>query len=142
MCECRIIEKGFQAGGYGNYVIYKDNNSDYAFLYGHMKNPTPYNEGDILGVNQQIGIEGTTGNSTGIHVHVEMENYVQNGNRWIHRGQDPSAWGTVYLPATDYMGFPNEAGISVIYDGTPIYFTKERKKFPWVLYAEKLRKKY
>lgn len=103
MCDCEIIETGYQAGGYGNFVVYKDLNSDYAFLYGHMKDPTPYSVGDRLTLNQQIGIEGATGNVTGIHVHVEMQNYVQNGNRWIHRGQDPSAWGTVYLPPADYM---------------------------------------
>ena len=92
MCDGRVIETGFQSGGYGNYIVYKDDNSDYAFLYGHMKEPTPFNVGDMISVGQQVGIEGTTGNSTGIHVHVEMENYVQNGNRWIHRGQDPTAW--------------------------------------------------
>lgn len=92
MCDAEIIEKGYQESGYGNYIIYKDLNSDYAFLYGHMKDPTPFNVGDRVSLNEQIGIEGETGNATGIHVHVEMQNYVQNGNVWVHRGQDPSAW--------------------------------------------------
>lgn len=103
MCDAEIIGKGFQAGGYGNYIIYKDLTSDYAFLYGHMKDPSPFNIGDRVSLNQQIGIEGDTGNVTGIHVHVEMQNYVQNGNTWINNPQDQSLWGTVYLPATDYM---------------------------------------
>lgn len=92
MCDSEIVEKGYQASGYGNYVVYKDLTSDYAFLYGHMRDPCAFNVGDRVALNQQIGIEGATGNVTGIHVHIEMQNYVQNGNQWIHRGQDPSAW--------------------------------------------------
>lgn len=74
-----------------------------------------------------------------------MQNYIQNGNTWINNPNDSSLWGTVYLPATDYMGFPNELGISVYYDGEPLPPTPageiKKSKFKWVLYAEKLRKK-
>lgn len=99
-----------------------------------MRDPSPYNIGDIVNVGQQIGIEGTSGNSTGIHTHVEMQDYVQNGNQWIDRPWDQSLWGTVYLPATNYMGFPNQLGISVIYNGTPIpYITRKKHKFPWAI---------
>ena len=49
--------------------------------------------------------------------------------------------GTVYLPPTDYMGFPNDLGISVIYDGTPVpYIPRKKKKFPWVLVIGKKRR--
>lgn len=144
ICDAIVIEKSFQDGGYGNYIVFKDKNSDFAFLYGHMKEPALVNVGDEILTGQQVGIEGTTGNSTGIHTHIEMQNYVNNGNRWIHDARNPNAWGTVYLPATDYMGFPNEAGISVYYDGMPIPFmpSKKKKRFKWVLYSDKLRKKY
>lgn len=90
-------------------------------------------------------MNGTTGNSTGIHTHVEMQNYVQNGNTWINNPSDASLWGSVYLPATNYMGFPNTLGISVYYDGEPKPPTPssevKKSKFKWVLYAKKLRNK-
>lgn len=105
-----------------------------------MRDPSQFNIGDIVTVGQQIGVEGTTGNSTGIHTHVEMQDYVQNGNTWINNPQDPSLWGTVYLPATDYMGFPNILGISVIYNGTPIpYIEREKHKFKFVLFNRRRR---
>lgn len=115
-----VIEIGYQENGYGNYIIIKDNNSNYAFLYGHLRDVPLKQTGDSVQINEQVGVEGTTGNSTGIHTHVEMEDYVKNGNKWIHAGNDPSQWGVVYLDPTTYMGFPNEVGISVIYDGNPI----------------------
>lgn len=49
-----------------------------------------------------------------------------------------------YLNPANFMGFPNEAGISVIYNGTPKPPTpvvSRYSKFKWVLYANKLRNK-
>lgn len=107
-----------------------------------MADPSRFNIGDSISIGEQFGVEGATGNVTGLHTHVEMQNYVQNGNTWINNPSDPSLWGTVYLPATDYMGFPNTLGISVIYNGTPIpYINFIKNKFKWVLYSNKLRKK-
>ena len=44
------------------------------------------------------------------------------------------------------MGFPNQTGISVIYNGTPIppipptpVQTNQKSKFKWVLYNRKIR---
>lgn len=108
ICDGTVINKGYQTNGYGNFIIIKDNNSDYAFLFGHMYAPSNKNICDTIRIGEQFGIEGATGNVTGLHTHVEMQNYVQNGNRWINSPNDSSLWGSVYLPATDYMGFPNE----------------------------------
>lgn len=142
ICNGTVIQKAYNKGGYGNYIIIKDNNSDYAFLFAHMKNASNKNIGDNISIGEQFGIEGATGNVTGIHVHIEMQNYVQNGNTWIYDAYNPALWGSVYLPATQYMGFPNELGISVVYHGyvppTPHIF--KTHKFKWVLYANKLRK--
>ena len=61
-------------------------------------------------------------------------NWIFNGNR-----ED-------YLNPADFMGIPNVEGISAIYDGTPVpptpSYTRPKSKFKWVLYANKLRKKY
>lgn len=117
ICNGTVIDKGTQSGGYGNFIIIKDDQSDYAFLFGHMADPSTLEIGQKVQLGQQFGIEGTTGNSTGLHVHIDMQNYVKNGNKWIYNASNPDLWGSVYLPAPDYMGFPNEVGISVIYEG-------------------------
>lgn len=105
------------------------------------------NEGDKIVIGQQFGVEGATGNVTGLHTHIEMQNYVVNGNKWIYASNDSSLWNKVYFSPTDYMGFPNELGISVYYDGVPIepeppiVISTIKKKFPWVIYSRKLRER-
>ncbi len=66
---------GWSSGGYGNYVIiYHGKMSDgntYTTLYGHMRSVATtagkyVNQGDL------IGYVGSTGNSTGNHLHLEV----------------------------------------------------------------------
>lgn len=104
------------------------------------------NEGDKIVIGQQFGVEGATGNVTGLHTHIEMQNYVANGNRWIFASGDESLWNVVYFSPTDYMGFPNELGISVYYDGVPIepeppVINIIKKKFPWQILTKKIRER-
>ena len=65
-------------GGYGNYVKIR-HNSEYSTAYGHMKG---FAKGIRPGVRvkqgQVIGYVGSTGRSTGPHLHYEV---VQNGRR-------------------------------------------------------------
>lgn len=65
---------GDQLVGYGNYVIIAHKNN-FATLYAHL---TAYvvKTGDTVRQNQVIGTEGSTGNSTGPHLHFE---YRYNG---------------------------------------------------------------
>lgn len=121
--------------GYGNYIIIKDNVTKLGFLYAHLKNPSNKNVGDQVSLGEQVGIEGTTGSSTGIHLHLEMQD-LTNRN-WIFNGNRED-----YINPAEFMGIPNREGISVYYDGIPKpFFTKRKNKFKWVLYANKLRKK-
>lgn len=55
---------------YGNMVIIKHPNNMYT-RYGHLSR-IDVKEGDTVVSNQKIGIIGTTGNSTGIHLHFEI----------------------------------------------------------------------
>lgn len=147
ICNGIVLRVDYDENGYGNFIIIKDSESDFAFLFAHMYQRSNKNVGDTIQIGEQFGIEGATGNVTGLHVHVEMQNYVNNGNRWIYDSRNPSIWGTVYLDATQFMGFPNLLGISVEYDGQPIPPTpppirRKLTKFPWVLYAKKLRNKH
>ncbi len=57
-------------GGYGNYVIMVHGNG-WSTVYGHMAS-FAVNNGQGVARGQVIGYEGSTGNSTGCHVHFEV----------------------------------------------------------------------
>ena len=65
-----ITDKGFE-DGYGNFVVFKDSNG-IEHLYGHMLEASPYNKGDQVPAGTVIGRVGSTGRSTGPHLHWEV----------------------------------------------------------------------
>lgn len=133
MCNGTVVNVTNQPSGFGHYMIMKDAVTGMGFLYAHMKERTPLNVGDSVSIGQYVGFEGTSGSSTGIHLHLEMQDI--SNNDWIF-----GAPLSTYNNPADFMGFPNVEGISVIYDGEPIPPTQFIKnEFPWVLYAKKLR---
>lgn len=111
MTNGSVILKQYDAGGFGNYIIIKGDDGK-GFLYGHMREASPLSVGDRVEIGTYVGHEGTTGASTGVHLHLEMQDLSNRG--WIF-GADLSE----YLNPADFMGFPNTANISVIYNGTP-----------------------
>lgn len=131
-----VINKG-NTPARGNYIVVKGDNG-YAFLYQHMESPTPLSVGDKVQIGQFVGREGTTGNVTGLHLHMEMQN-LSSGRDWYF-GNDIS----YYINPAEYMGFPNITGISVFYNGTPIDpqppepDTKSKNSIKWLKY--KMRK--
>lgn len=60
-------------GGYGNYVWIEHGNGKET-IYGHMTTPV-VNTGDYVSAGQLIGYVGTTGFSTGPHLHFECRYY-------------------------------------------------------------------
>jgi murein DD-endopeptidase MepM/ murein hydrolase activator NlpD len=58
------------ATGYGNYAIITHGNG-YATLYGHLRDLV-VKDGDLVQRGDLIAHEGTTGNSTGPHLHFEV----------------------------------------------------------------------
>ena len=46
-----VVLKSYDADGYGNYLIMKDDETGMGFLYGHLRDATPLNVGDKV----QIG---------------------------------------------------------------------------------------
>ena len=129
----------------GNWVIIYDNNPDsqfygYATMYMHLVAQPTKSTGDSINAGEYIADEGTTGESTGIHLHVEMQDLNRWGNVW-HWSYNKSD----YLDPTVFMGIDNIDGTSWIYDGTPYIpptHKKQNSKFPWVLYAKKIRNKH
>jgi murein DD-endopeptidase MepM/ murein hydrolase activator NlpD len=65
-----VITTGFDPYGYGNYVVL-GHPSARATLYGHLTKAT-VRSGDKITQGQQIGLVGSTGNSTGPHLHFEV----------------------------------------------------------------------
>lgn len=132
----------------GNWIIIWDNDSTsstygYATLYMHLRDAPMVSQGSPVLVGQQVGVEGTTGQSTGIHLHVEMQDLNRWGGQW-HSSYTKSD----YLDPTVFMNIPNVEGTECYYDGTPVPPTptppeiKMRKNnFKWVLYAKNLRHK-
>lgn len=74
---------GWSNGGYGNYVvIYHGKMSDgntYSTLYGHMRSVAT-SAGSYVQQGQLIGYVGSTGNSTGNHLHLEVWKGSSNAN--------------------------------------------------------------
>lgn len=127
----------------GNWIVIKDNNSSsitygYATLYMHLESRPNFRVGDRVYKGLFIANEGATGDVTGIHLHVEMQDLNRFNNVW-HWSYNKSD----YLDPTVYMGIDNTEGTWWYYSGIPVPPTPsgKRKKFPWVLYAKKLRDK-
>ena len=77
-----VTTSGYSNYGYGNYIIINhgeciDDNSSYISLYGHCSS-LAVEEGQVVEKGQLIGYVGTTGNSTGPHLHLEVR---VNGTR-------------------------------------------------------------
>lgn len=83
-------------GGYGYYVQIKDkNNMDH--LFPHMTSPSPLEEGTEVSVGDTVGYIGSTGNSTGPHVHYEIDDDA------VNRGAETSK---PHINPGKYMGGP------------------------------------
>lgn len=68
--DARVQFAGTQRG-YGNVVIL-DHGSGHTTLYGHMSRLGPYRAGQRVAQGQVIGYVGSTGMSTGPHLHYEF----------------------------------------------------------------------
>ena len=83
---------GWSSGGYGNYVIiYHGKMSDgvaYSTLYGHMKSVAT-SAGKYVNQGDLIGYVGSTGNSTGNHLHLEVWKGGSKANAVNPRGYIP-----------------------------------------------------
>lgn len=65
-----VVLAGFNAGGYGNYIVIA-HGGGLDTLYGHLDS-IAVKQGQSVSIGQPIGTEGSTGNSTGAHLHFEV----------------------------------------------------------------------
>jgi murein DD-endopeptidase MepM/ murein hydrolase activator NlpD len=75
-----IVYAGSIAGGYGNMVMI-DHGNGYYSLYGHLSQVL-VTCGQYVNQGHVIGLAGSTGNSTGPHLHFELRYYDSFLNPW------------------------------------------------------------
>jgi len=67
-----VVAAGWNAGGYGNYVVI-DHGNGYKTLYAHMVSGSlTVQAGQRVTQGQRLGTMGSTGRSTGPHLHFEI----------------------------------------------------------------------
>lgn len=135
------VDQSDTGTGYGALCIVWNHSNNDLWLYGDLSdNMVVAVVGTTIQQGQMIGYEGNPSGtaSTGLHVHMEKENQPDGIFKFGYNNSiDPLA-GT---------GIANvvysTSGDTYIYDGTPVppTPTEEKKKFPWVLYARKLRER-
>jgi murein DD-endopeptidase MepM/ murein hydrolase activator NlpD len=106
--DATITSVGYESG-YGNYVTYIDANG-VEHLYGHLKQSANVKVGDKLRAGTIIGYAGSTGRSTGPHLHWEVSRKIGEVGRSrknvidpIESGYSASApfGGSLTLPKRD-----------------------------------------
>jgi len=73
-----VLRAGWNNQGYGQFVII-DHQIDYVTLYAHLDRVL-VKEGEVVGQGQVIGTVGSTGNSTGPHLHFEIRDFGRLAN--------------------------------------------------------------
>lgn len=75
-----VVVKSGVDSGYGNHTVIYHGNGYYT-LYAHMKNGSLTKKpGDFVVQGDKLGVEGETGNVTGIHLHFEVSKGLYSGN--------------------------------------------------------------
>lgn len=96
--KVRIVNRG--STGYGNYLIITHSNG-WETLYAHLASIS-VGVGNVIKQGQRIGVKGTTGNSTGIHLHFE-----------VHTGR----WNNKYSSAKNPMDYISDPSAKLKVDG-------------------------
>ena len=76
--EGRVLRTGYDADGYGRFIEVRHPNG-MSSLYGHLSR-IDVASGDVVAPGQRIGLVGSTGRSTGPHLHFE----IRRGDRQVN----------------------------------------------------------
>lgn len=66
-----IVKRRRNSASMGNFIYLKHSNDPYTSIYMHMASFSVI-EGQYVKAGQKLGVMGTTGNSTGIHLHLSI----------------------------------------------------------------------
>jgi murein DD-endopeptidase MepM/ murein hydrolase activator NlpD len=67
----KVQWKSYQAGGAGNYIVIDGKGTGHDWVYMHLKKRSPLRRGERVRTGQGIGVVGSTGASSGCHLHIE-----------------------------------------------------------------------
>ncbi len=110
--SCGAAQGGSSGGGNQVYLLTKINNTLYAVKYLHLLDKTPIAQGSIVSAGDTIAKLGSSGNSSGPHVHVEVFKLgTMSINEYIESWKGDLAfgagWGSSALSKTcDKVGTP------------------------------------
>ena len=94
-CDGVVRSVGWDQNGWGRYVRIQENTTGKIHIFAHMvKNSVKVSVGQKVSRATVLGTMGTTGNSTGPHLHFQIEDSKRN----------------VYDP-TDWLRIPNKVGV-------------------------------
>ena len=124
-------------------AVHTPNGLEYVtFMWFHDNNPIA-NVGDTFTQGDLIGHTGTEGNVTGDHTHMNMANGSFNPNNYWENGQLVNSDHIYDICYTNDTIIVNGYGYNWIeYSGGLSPGEKTKGKFPWVLYARKLRNRH
>ena len=91
-----VIYAGWRNGGYG-YCVFIQHPDGMITIYEHLQKDIPVTVGETVRRSQVIGYSGSTGNSTGPHLHFEMHDAsgkAVNPMTILHSSIEPSTGGT------------------------------------------------
>lgn len=88
--EGEVYSKGYEAGAAGYYIWVKYPRINKRFLHCHLQKPVTLSKGDKVQRGTLLGYTGTTGNSTGIHLHLGVRDLTTN------KYEDPEVFSMTY----------------------------------------------
>lgn len=146
-CSCRCIgttEIANRIWVSTNIVYRADNTLGYVcWVQAHDESPHPV--GTVLEQGDLLGYTGTAGEVTGDHVHFNFANGTYQGWEQVPPNNNWQLKNSVHI--YNYC-FVNDTVIINGYNhdwktyDEPPKLEKKKRKFPWVLYANKIRKNY
>ncbi|WP_235561501.1 M23 family metallopeptidase [Brevundimonas sp. Root1279] len=93
--EGEVLRTGYDAGGYGRFIEVRHPNG-MSTLYAHLSR-VDVHTGEAVTADERIGLVGTTGRSTGPHLHFEVRRGGEQVNPAAILGQEFQ----VEIPATN-----------------------------------------
>jgi len=122
-----IVRQASYSASMGNYIYLQHTGDSYSSVYMHMSRLT-VKQGQTVKRGQQIGIMGTTGNSTGIHLHfmvsktyppqhngnnlINPETYLKGSSRKMKLKEDGKLGVNTIKRLQEFLGTPQDGKIS------------------------------